>query len=571
MLSAILRLLSQPILRHSLALGLFALCFSGPLHAQEQPSPTGIAPKQMELSAEEKTIHKLNDIQEDLKLRKSERDRLIGAIRKAPAGPEKQALEGELAQIEQSILDQNRSFDLIITAGMELGKLDANRQEKFDWQSDLLEIVQPIMSELRQLTEKKRRTQNLKNRVLFHTQQLKVAQATYESIEKLQTKGMQRDTAKRYKEVLQEWHQKVREHQHLLEVNQLQLDEMTRVKVEVGESLEEKWQAFLQGRSATLALSLFSALGIYILLTLPVRMFGYFSRGQLFAKRSLPVRLLMVAYRFMTVTAAILTIFIVVHQRGDRVLEGIFLLLIFALILSLKSAIPRYMEELTLLLNIGPVREEEWVVFRGVQWRVEALDIFARLHNPYMSQPRMRVPLKEMSNLHSRRPHDDEKWFPCQSGDYVMLSDGQFGQVKWISPETVALRISGGTMRSYSTADFLSAAPKNLSTGFALVVVFGIDYKHQALCTDAIPKQLAEDVETGLKAKPYGIFITQVVVEFDEAAASSLNLKIIVQFDGDVATEYYAAQRAIQRLAVESCNRHGWEIPFTQVTVHQAT
>ncbi len=53
------------------------------------------------------------------------------------------------------------SFEMILTAGLELNKADTAEKLEFDWQKDLLEIVQPIISELRQLTENKRKLNGL--------------------------------------------------------------------------------------------------------------------------------------------------------------------------------------------------------------------------------------------------------------------------------------------------------------------------------------------------------------------------------------------------------------------------
>ncbi|AEJ02141.1 hypothetical protein Nit79A3_2369 [Nitrosomonas sp. Is79A3] len=50
---------------------------------------------------------------------------------------------------------------MILTAALELNKADTAEKLEFDWQKDLLEIVQPIISELRQLTESKRKLNGL--------------------------------------------------------------------------------------------------------------------------------------------------------------------------------------------------------------------------------------------------------------------------------------------------------------------------------------------------------------------------------------------------------------------------
>jgi len=68
----------------------------------------------------------------------------------------------------------------------------------------------------------------------------------------------------------------------------------------------------------------------------------------------------------------------------------------------------------------------------------------------------------------------------------------------------------------------------------------------------------------------YGRDIMNLVVEFKEAGASSLDFEIIADFSGKVAQYYNVLDRAIQRIAVDACNEYGWVIPFTQLTLHTA-
>jgi hypothetical protein len=45
---------------------------------------------------------------------------------------------------------------------------------------------------------------------------------------------------------------------------------------------------------------------------------------------------------------------------------------------------------------------------------------------------------------------------------------------------------------------------------------------------------------------------------------------VIVTFPGRLAPNYFLIGRVLQRIAVEACNKYGWGIPFTQVTIHSA-
>ena len=59
-------------------------------------------------------------------------------------------------------------------------------------------------------------------------------------------------------------------------------------------------------------------------------------------------------------------------------------------------------------------------------------------------------------------------------------------------------------------------------------------------------------------------------VEFERANTSSLDLVVIADFDGALADLYNRLRRSIQRWCVEACTANHWEIPFTQMTLHQA-
>ena len=73
-----------------------------------------------------------------------------------------------------------------------------------------------------------------------------------------------------------------------------------------------------------------------------------------------------------------------------------------------------------------------------------------------------------------------------------------------------------------------------------------------------------------LKASDFGRYLKDFFVEFDEAAASSLNFFVWAAFSGEAAESYGRVHRLLQGLAVDACNAHGWVIPFNQVTVHLA-
>lgn len=74
---------------------------------------------------------------------------------------EKTRIQAEINEMGNAILKQESSFEMILIAGLELNKAETAEKLEFDWQKDLLGIVQPIISELRQLIENKRKLNGL--------------------------------------------------------------------------------------------------------------------------------------------------------------------------------------------------------------------------------------------------------------------------------------------------------------------------------------------------------------------------------------------------------------------------
>ena len=138
------------------------------------------------------------------------------------------------------------------------------------------------------------------------------------------------------------------------------------------------------------------------------------------------------------------------------------------------------------------------------------------------------------------------------------------------TPEIVKLKLLGGASLTVKTADYLAKSPTNLSSGFRLWVTFGLDYAHQDIITGEIPALLAEAIHSGLTDEGQGDNIHSIRVQFQEAGASSLNVAVLADFKGTAGSEYNQYQRTIQRICVDTCNRHDWVIPFQQVTVHMA-
>ena len=126
-------------------------------------------------------------------------------------------------------------------------------------------------------------------------------------------------------------------------------------------------------------------------------------------------------------------------------------------------------------------------------------------------------------------------------------------------------------MMQIGTRNFLDQTVRNLSKeGFGIACTFGVDYQHQSICLEKIPAVFREAITTRFEQAGLKDDIQDLLVEFKEAGASSLDYQIYMVLNGRAAKAYFKAQRIIQQACVDTCNRRGWVIPFTQITVHSA-
>ena len=196
------------------------------------------------------------------------------------------------------------------------------------------------------------------------------------------------------------------------------------------------------------------------------------------------------------------------------------------------------------------------------------INIFSILENP-VAEISQRVRIDDLVDLKSRPVSQGAPWFPCKRGDWVLLSDGMRGKVTGISQELVQLIERGGAHRTYQTADFLTLSPLNLSTNFRIKETIGITYNLQQESVTTIPDTLKAHIERRANDEGYASQLVNLRVEFERANTSSLDLVVIADFDGALADLYNRLRRALQRWCVEACSEYHWEIPFTQLTLHQ--
>lgn len=512
---------------------------------------------------------RLAAILESVAAARAEKKDLARQLKGAAPGPETEAIEEDLGRVERRLVELQTAFEQLATGGATVESLDDGAgPQAVDWKQELEDVLRPLLVELKRMTERPRAIERLRSEKALYSDRLELADEAIARIDEL----LGATESEAVREVLQslasDWKSHRADAQSRLQLVETELERLLAPEPDSSASITEGVREFLGGRGLNIALALGTFALVYGILNVLGRLIGRIPRRQGRRTRGSFARVSAILFRLFTIMVALLAAMALLSARGDWLILGLVILVLFGVVLALRSSLPRFVAEMRILSHMGGVREGERVIYKGIPWQITAINVFSTLHNPLLRGGTIQLPISEMTGLLSRRFDPDEPWFPTRQGDYVMLDGDLFGQVLLQTPEVVQLQVIGAT-KTWPVADFLALHPRNLSLdGFAIPISFGVDYGHQGDILTTVPAKLRAHIEQALAGQPFRDHLKDLIVDFNEPAASSLDLIIVGVFKGAGAGDYWSIRRFLQRCAVEACNRHGWVIPFNQLTVH---
>lgn len=550
---------------------LFALMivfgFFSTAQAQNAP-PSAIPAVSSESEAETDTLTKIIMSRQALQEELSAQNKVL---KHAATEDQQAAVRKKIQELTTRIRDLDGDFENIAT-GVDASQFSTTPTESFDWQKELQDLLSPIIDELKRLTARPRELEKLRNQELFYQKRIALIENAIKNIQNTLEDAKVDAVKKDLNRLLQSWQQRHSEFTSRLAAVQQQLLDKEQAKEPIMTSLRRAFRDFFKSRGLNLLLAFLAFLGVFLLLRYAQRAAIKKTHvGKPGHHGAFGWRLTGIIYYILTFLFATGAFLVVLYLSGDWVLLGLALIFLFGVAWTGKQTLPRFWEQSKLLLNLSTVREGERILYQGLPWRVLALNVYTRLHNPELKGGMLRLPLSELIGLQSRPFHKDEPWFPTKEGDLVELSDGSIGVVKLQTPDQVVIDTRCGIYKTYPTLSFLDANPMNYSINtFGIFVTFGLDYAHQADIVRTIPETLHAFLSRALLREEYGADLLDLIVQFKEASASSLDLLVLAKFPGKYAAKYFAMSRALQGIIVEACNTYDWGIPFMQITLHQA-
>ncbi len=491
-------------------------------------------------------------------------------ILKTTLDSDKKSLISKRKMEQEKLKKLKNALEQIATGAVDLAIFERTLKDDFSWQEELKEIFRPIIYELKKITEKPRKIDQLRNTISGLEDKIDATNSAIFEIDDLQEAASQKHVKSALKALEEKWRNKQIELGQTLQLTQFQLTEKLNNEQSRGAAIGSAFKTFFTGRGLNLILAIIAFSVTFVLLRYISHIIeNLISRGSDADSRFI-ARIVHVIFQFITVILSILSLMLTLYILSDWLLLALLVLILIGAAFTLRNSLPKYIEEVRLLLNLGPVREGERVLYNSVPYKVSRLNIYTILVNPRLTGGKIRLPLRVMSQLISREWSKEESWFPTRKNDFALLSDGTFGKVEIQTPEHVHIRSFGHTPIFFHTNDYLALAPQNLSMGYGVIASFGLDYKHQPSITTDIPRLLQENLHEQFAQTKFKKYMTSLRVEFDNAGASSLDLKLLIMLDGEGAEFYYQIKRFIQKACVNTCNKYDWIIPFAQITVHSA-
>jgi hypothetical protein len=484
--------------------------------------------------------------------------------------------EGRQQEVLQGIktisdkLDKLRATLNEVASGVDLQVFSGKPEDmRFDWQQKILDLLRPLLNEFTRLTARPRELERLRTEIAGYLEQGHVAERAIINIDMFAAQSPDLALSAQLRQLQREWEARRQDISTRLSIANQQLEQKLSEQQTFSESVKHLFQIFFRSRGRNLLLASLAFACTWLLFH---QLHSWVRRVSLLhrKRRTFSARLFNIAYTILTVFGATLSFLLVLYLFEDWVLLTLAVLILLGIAWTSKHTLPGYVKEALLLLNLGAVREGERVIYDGMPWFVRSLSFDTHLVNSELMGGNLHLPLRDFLELRSRPFEPDEPWFPTRMGDWVLLEHETLGKVILQTPEVVRVVLLGGSRRTFSVQDFLTQSPMVLSTGFRLAVQFGLDYQHQALITSEIPARLESRLREALAHEGSEKDIMNITVAFAAATASSLDLHVLADFSGAAAPHYHILRSAIQRICVEACNDYGWNIPYTQITLHMA-
>ena len=481
---------------------------------------------------------------------------------------DKESLTSQIEKLAERKKDLQTNFTINVT-GMDPAELNAAETKEINIEEEFRNIFSPLVVSLKSITETSRKIEDLRSVIGYCEQQLPKMRYGLEEINALLEDVWNDEVEKSLIKEKEFWEQRERELATKLEIAKQQVIELQNNKYTPLDMLNHFFESVFSQRGINIFFAFVVFFTTFFAMFFVRKIFLLINPFDRIPSLSFLSGTINVLLYLLTFIIAFLSTISYLYMVGEIISLILVLMLLFIIGLAMKETLPNFIGQIRLLLGYGSVRRGERIVHNGIFWFVESIGIFSELKNPLLAGGQLRLPIDDLLNMRSRTYDKDDPWFPTRKGDWVILADGTYGQVKIQSPDIVQLN-KAGACKSYTPNDFILQRPLNLSINlFTVTKMLSLDIKHSDIAVTKVTKTVKSMIKEAVEQQPFGKYLDRLVVELKDIENTSLKIGTSIRFSGEAASEYFEIGWLVQQVGVEACNKYGWQMTSQQVTVHQ--
>ncbi len=427
----------------------------------------GVEANQLQTRSEQ-----LNEIRNNINSVTEKRKELQNTLKKLTDPEEIEEVSEHIEQLTTQRRDFIALFEQTSLGGIDTSRFVAIKKEDeatqtYNWQQELIQIVQPLFNEMRRMTDKARKRDQLREEKQELEELLSLAYEGFNHLEALPEEALEPQSLEAVLILKEDWQERIATLERQEQIIRLKLQDLSGNE-HILIKLKNNTLLFLKGRGLTLLTALLaSTLFYYLFSTIATRFISIYEEKRQRAI-SFKWRLSLLIYHALVAILTLATFLLTLHSFGDTVLFGLSILILLTLLLSFSKVLPSYVQKLRIFLNLGRARESERLIYNGIPWEVESIHLYSvYLINPALDNGRIRITIDQLDTLTSRPLRMDELWFPTRPGDLILMPDRRLMTVIRQTPEAVYLNHEGATL-VMPTPEFYNLKFKNLSQGYSI-------------------------------------------------------------------------------------------------------
>ena len=284
----------------------------------------------------------------------NEIEKLRKQLKNLKSGEERDRLEERLKEERKLVADLRQNF-LNTVGGVEAAEYNGSGNEGMSMQEQLIDVFQPLLNMLREMTSSPRELDSLRNSLAQWEERKHKAEVVLERIKEYEALNQNKELLPEYESARRLWEGRQSKSVSEIGVLKRQIQEREQKRKPFWEVLSDLFSDFFRSRGLNLLLALVTGVLSFLLVRRIYIKLRPYSPVHRRGRVSLATRMADIMAMVLAVGAALWGVLMVFYLRGDWLLLSLVVLLLFGAAWAGKTSIPPYIEQIRTMLNLGSI------------------------------------------------------------------------------------------------------------------------------------------------------------------------------------------------------------------------